>query len=45
MNGIVVAIVRWPGRWACWNLNRGDNGRMNRKGRSGYLERFGALPE
>jgi hypothetical protein len=29
MNGIVVAIVRWPDRWVCWNLNWGQNGRMN----------------
>jgi uncharacterized protein len=29
MNGTAVAIVRWPGRSACWNLNRSDGGRLN----------------
>jgi hypothetical protein len=29
MNGTAVAIVRWPGRWVCWDLSWSDNGRMN----------------
>jgi hypothetical protein len=33
MNGTAVDIVRWPGRSDCWNLNRSDDGRMNRRGR------------